>query len=35
MEEGAFNTQFFEKINVKDIFGDVLGLKSASGAAIE
>jgi hypothetical protein len=28
MEEGEFNTEYFDKVNVKDIFGDVLGIKT-------
>ena len=28
MEEGEFNTEFFDKMNIKDIFGDVLGIKN-------
>lgn len=28
MEEGEFNTEYFDKVNVKEIFGDVLGIKT-------
>lgn len=28
MEEGEFNTEYFDKINVKDIFGDILSINT-------
>jgi helicase SWR1 len=28
MEEGEFNTTYFDKFNVRDIFGDMLGIKT-------
>lgn len=28
MEEGEFNTEYFDKVNVKEIFGDLLKINT-------